>query len=151
MGGFADRVIVIGLLTGMLGLSSGALAVETRPEPITIDRVDVDAGDLEPDGQAPVSAHVVGGYGGCLRVVHEPQVSREGQMVTVALLSDVPVDRDVSCLQDIRTYDRTIDLGSFGTGSYTLLINDYTTTFTVPGEDVFIGPLWPTFDGLFRH
>ena len=151
MGGFADRVIVIGLLTGMLGLSSGALAVETRPEPITIDRVDVDAGDLEPDGQAPVSAHVVGGYGGCLRVVHEPQVSREGQMVTVALLSDVPVDRDVSSLQDIRTYDRTIDLGSFGTGSYTLLINDYTTTFTVPGEDVFIGPLWPTFDGLFRH
>ncbi len=151
MGRLADRVIVIGLLTGMLGLSSGALAVETRPEPITIDRVDVDAGDLEPDGQAPVSAHVVGGYGGCLRVVHEPQVSREGQMVTVALLSDVPVDRDVSSLQDIRTYDRTIDLGSFGTGSYTLLINDYTTTFTVPGEDVFIGPLWPTFDGLFRH
>ncbi|HEU4793779.1 MAG TPA: hypothetical protein VFS96_08985, partial [Nitrolancea sp.] len=79
------------------------------------------------------------------------QVSREGQMVTVALLSDVPVRRDVSCLADIRTYDRTIDLGSFGTGSYTLRVNDYTTTFTVPGEDVFTGPLWPTFDGLFRH
>lgn len=151
MGRLVDRVIVIGLmLTGMFSLSSGALAAETRPEPITMDRVAVLVGDLGPDGQASVSVHVVGRYGGCLREVHEPRVSREGQMVTVALLGDVPVGRGVVCPQDILTYDRTIDIGSFGIGSYTLLVNDYTRTFTVPDGDVYIGPLWPTFDGLFR-
>lgn len=142
---FGDIVIVIILLlVGMLGLACGALTAETRPEPIPIDRVDVRVGDLGPDGQAPVSAHIVGRYGGCQGVVHEPQVSREGQTVTAALLSDAPVRRDVSCPADIRTYDRTIDLGSFGPGSYTLRVNDYSTTFTVPGEangDVIFRPL----------
>lgn len=153
MGHFVERaVVIVLLLSGMLGLSSGALAAETRQSPIKIDRVDVQVGDLGAAETAPVKAHVVGYYGACSGPVHEPVVSRQGNAITVTILVEYTVEEDTSCIAVIRPYDRTIDLGSFGLGSYTFRVNDYTTTFTVPGgfdRDVIEWPLWPTFAGLF--
>lgn len=145
-------VVIVLLLSGILGLSSGALAAETQLVPIKIDRVDVQVGDLGADGRAPVKAHVVGYYGACSEPVQEPVVSWQGNTITVTILTEYTVEEDTSCIAVIRPYDRTIDLGSFGLGSYTLRVNDYTTTFTVPGEangDVIFRPLLQEFAAFF--
>ncbi len=149
---FGNQVIVIMLLLfALLGLASGALAAEIPQAPIAIDRVDPQVGALGLDGQAAVSAHVVGRYGACLRPVHEPVVSRQGQTVTVSILADNYSTPNASCPQDILTYDQTIDLGTFSLGSYNLRVNDYTTSFSVPGtlnNDVLLGQLWQQIAGL---
>lgn len=137
-------IVIILLLSGMLGLSDGALAAETRLVPIKIDRVDVQVGDLGDAETVPVKAHVVGYYGACSGPVHEPVVSQQGSTITVTILAEYTVEEGTSCIAAIRPYDRTIDLGSFDLGSYTLRVNDYSTTFTVPGEangDVIFRPL----------
>ncbi len=146
-------IVIILLLVGMLGLAScGALAAETQLAPIKIDRVEVQVGDLGADGTATVNAHVVGYYGACSGPVHEPVVSRQGSTITVTILTEYTVEEGTSCIAEIRPYDRTIDLGSFDLGSYTLRVNDHTTNFSVPGtlnSDVLLGQWWQQFAGLF--
>ncbi len=135
VGRLRDQVIVIMLvLFALLGLTScGALAAETQLAPIKIDRVDVQVGDLGTARTAPVKARVVGYYGACSRSVHEPVVSRRGSTIAVTIVVEYIIHKDSSCPAMIEPYDRTIDLGSFGPGSYTLRINDYTTTFAIAG------------------
>jgi hypothetical protein len=145
--------MVILLLLSMLGLTScGALAAETQLAPIKIDRVDVQVGDLGTARTTPVKARVVGYYGACSRSVHEPVVSRRGSTIAVTIVVEYIVQKDSSCPAMIEPYDRTIELGSFGPGSYTLRVNDYSTTFTVPGEangDVIFRPLLQEFVAFF--
>ncbi|CCF84200.1 hypothetical protein [Nitrolancea hollandica] len=150
---FGNQVIVIVLLLfALLGLASGVLAAGTQLAPIKIDRVEVQVGDLGVAGTAPVKAHVVGYYGACSGPVHEPVVSRQGNTITVTITVEYIVHKDSSCIAMIQPYDRTIDLGLFGTGAYTLHVNDYTTSVTVPGtlnSDVLLGRWWQQFAGLF--
>ncbi len=147
MGRLRDQVIVMMLvLVALLGLTScGVLAAETQQAPIKIDRVDVQVDDLGPDGQASVSVHVVGYYGVCSRSVHEPVVSRQGSTIAVTIVVEYIVHKDSSCPAMIEPYDRTIDLGPFGTGRYTLRVNDYSTTFTIAG-----GPEGDQVVGIIR-
>ncbi len=64
-------------------------------------------------------------------VARAPEISRNGNAVTVRILYDGPPGG--ICLTAGKSYEQDIDLGSFEAGIYTLRVNDYTTTLTVPG------------------
>lgn len=143
-------IVIMLLLLGMLGLASGALAAEIHQQTIGIIRVDPQVGGLGLDGQAPVSVHVVGALPCMNQVARTPEVSRNGNTVTVRILYDDPPGG--ICLTAEKSYEQDINLGSFELGSYTLRVNDYTTTFTVPGTlniDVLLGQWWQQFSGFF--
>ncbi len=147
------------LATALLALlvAFAGTAVLAVGDPIQIDRVTVQIGNVGADGRAPVTAHVEGSaFYGCDRVLHDPVVSRQGSEVTVQIWVErapPPSPGTVYCqgyaLQPVIS---DINLGSFELGIYTLRVNDYTTTFTVPGGaagEVIEWPLGPTFAGLF--
>ncbi|HEU4793604.1 MAG TPA: hypothetical protein VFS96_08095 [Nitrolancea sp.] len=132
-------------------------AVFAAGDPIQVDRVTVQVGNVGADGRAPVTAHVEGSAQyGCDRMLHDPVVSQQGSEVTIQIWVErapPPPPGTVYCAgYALQPVIRDINLGSFEIGSHTLKVNDYTTTFTVPGEangDVIEGPLWSFFARLF--
>ncbi len=98
--------------------------VLTRP--IQIDQVQVILAESHP---VQVSVHVTGYLSDSCTVAREPEVRRSGDTVTVTILGDRP--RLALCAQVILPYERTIPLGSFSPGSYTVRVNDVTRTFRV--------------------
>ncbi|CCF84204.1 S8 family serine peptidase [Nitrolancea hollandica] len=140
--------LIIALLTFLALLPGSTLAAEL----VSIDRVDVRVGDLGTDGRAPVSAHVEGiATVGCGRAVQEPVITRQGSTITVQIAIG-PSERTTTCLDVTGRYRWDLNLGRLEIGDYTLTVNDYTTTFTVPGKangDVIFRPLLQEFVAFF--
>lgn len=140
--------LIIALLAFLVLLPGSTLAAEL----VTIDQVDVRVGDLGADGMAPVSAHVEGvATVGCGRAVQDPVITRQGSTITVQI-GIGPSDRTTTCLDVTGRYRWDINFGRLEIGDYTLTVNDYTTTFTVPGDangDVIFRPLLQEFAVFF--
>ena len=92
-----------------------------------IDKIDVVIRESNPP---QVSAKVAAGLpNGCAKQ-HSHQLTRAGDTITISVLNLLP-DGDPICTAIYGTYLLTIDLGTdFAPGgSYTLKVNDKTTTF----------------------
>ncbi len=132
-------------------------AVLAAGDPIKIDRVTVQVGNVESDGRAPVTALVEGSASyGCDRVLHDPVVSRQGSDVTIQIWVEQappPPPGTVYCAgYTFQPVIRDINLGSLEVGIYTLRVNDFTMTFTVPGKangDVIFRRLLAAFAAFF--
>lgn len=59
----------------------------------------------------------------------EPEITRNGNTITIRIIGERPRDR--ACAQVIRDYQRNIALGALQSGDYVLHVNDVTTTFHI--------------------
>lgn len=134
-----------------------AMTVQADNGEIRIERATVQVGNLGSNGRTPVTAHVEGTTTHfCSAIFHDPEISRNGNTVTVLLVvENIPFSGPgphPACGTQTDSYNRDIDLGQFARGDYTLTVNDYTTTFTVPGEangDVILGRLLQEYAAFF--
>ncbi|CCF85541.1 hypothetical protein [Nitrolancea hollandica] len=133
----------------VLVLPASAFAADRSPDQVYIDRVDVTAGNTGPDGTAPVTAHVTGQVPICGPLKED--VSRQGSTVAVTIAPRPLEPGEVTCQAiGLRDYAKDFDLGRFEPGTYSLKVNDYTTSFTVGGAGrVMLGPLNGMLDRLF--
>lgn len=153
--------LVIAMLAVLLAFVGTAVLATENPiqeDLIDIDRVAVQVGNGGTDGRTAVTAHVEGSAQyGCDRVVHDPVVSQKGSEVTVQIWVEWAPSPPgtLHCTGYIlRPVIQDINLGSFETGSHNLRVNDYSTTFTVPGgpeEGVIECPLWSIFAWFFGN
>ncbi len=145
------------LLTLLVALL--AMTVQADNGDIRIERATVQVGNFGGNGRAPVTAHVEGTTTHfCNAIFHDPEISRNGNSVTVRLVvENVPFSGPgphPACGTMTAPYRQSIDLGAFATGDYTLTVNDYTTTFTVPGKangDVIYRRLLAAFAAFFGN
>ncbi len=101
-------------------------AGELLIRPVQVTGVDVRiAESYPPQGFAEVTG-VLGD--GCTEAL-EPLVQRDGDVITVTILSQRP--RDAVCTMIAREYRTTVPLGALEPGKqYTLRVNDYETVFS---------------------
>lgn len=113
--------------TARVGATTGTPpAGEMVIRPVQITGVDVRiAESYPPQGFAEVTG-VLGD--GCTEAL-EPTVQRDGDAITVTILSQRP--RDAVCTMIAREYRETVALGALEPGKqYTLRVNDYETVFS---------------------
>jgi len=92
-----------------------------------VEQVEVRVGEGTP---AAVTIEVQGALpDACAELAESPSVTVEGQRITVLLEWQRPRDR--LCAQVLRPFTRTIEVGSFAPGTYTLVVNDMETSFTI--------------------
>ena len=145
-----------GRLTGIIGtvvllvlvLPATVFAADRSPDNVYIDRVDVKVGTSGTDGASPATAHITGQVPICGPL--KEAVSRQGSTVTVTIAPRPLEPDEITCLAiGLRDYEKDFDLGRFEPGTYTLRVNDYTTTFTVGDTgNAILGPVGPTLTWL---
>lgn len=145
-----------GRLMGIIGtvallilvLPAAVFAADRSPDQVYIDRVDVKVGNTGPAGAAPVTAHVTGQVPICGPLSED--VSRQGATVTVTIAPRPLEPDEITCLAiGLRDYEKDFDLGRFKPGTYTLKVNDYTTTFTIgDAGNAILGPTGPMLTWL---
>jgi inhibitor of cysteine peptidase len=114
------------VLTGFACSTSGVTNPTTAVAPIQIDGVDVLLMESFP---VQVTAHVEGVVGDGCSTVLPLEMSRSGNLVTISILRERPVD--AVCTQIARLYDERIPLGTFASGEYVLRVNDVERSFRV--------------------
>jgi len=107
---------------GGAGEPSGNLEIK----PIQIESVDVRIAESYPP---QLFADVTGWVGDGCTVAREPEITREGNTITVTILSER--ERDAICTQILMGYQKSIALGSVEPGEWTVKVNDYVQTVTV--------------------
>ncbi|MCS7051538.1 MAG: hypothetical protein NZL87_07980 [Thermomicrobium sp.] len=65
----------------------------------------------------------------CSELASEPAITIVGHRITIMLEWERP--RELVCAQVLRPFSTAVDLGELQPGSYTLVVNDLETTFTV--------------------
>lgn len=98
--------------------------VETKP--IEIETVDIRIAESYPP---QLFAEVTGWVGDPCTVAREPEVTREGNTITVTILADR--DPDVICTMMLVGYQKNIALGSVEPGEWTVKVNDHVQTVNV--------------------
>ncbi len=92
-----------------------------------IEQVEVRVGDGRP---RQVVVDIQGALpDACAELIESPEVTVDGATVTVTLEWQRP--RGLMCAQVLRPFTTTVDLGELEPGTYTLVVNDLETTFTV--------------------
>jgi len=92
-----------------------------------IEQVEVRVGDERP---RQVVVDVQGALpDACAELVESPEVTFDGTKVTVTLQWQRP--RGLMCAQVLRPFTTSVDLGELEPGTYTLVVHDLETTFTV--------------------
>ena len=122
-----DGAVVTAVLDGiwdMLG-QHDAITIETAP----IEEVDIVVMESYPE---QIGIYIKGGLSDGCTTFHDLVVDRDGMTVTITVTTERPFG--ASCPAVYTTFEKNVNLGSdFERGAtYTLNVNDYTTTFTYP-------------------
>jgi len=98
--------------------------VEIKPAPI--DEVEVNFLKSNP---VQVSIHIIGGLSDGCTTFHDAVITREGNTINIEVMVQRP--KYMFCTAIYTTFEKDINLGSdfMITETYTLKVNDYTTTF----------------------
>ena len=97
--------------------------VEIRPAPI--DEVKV---NLLKSNPVQVAVYIKGGLPDGCTTFHDIETTRDGNTVNIKVTVQRP--RGVSCPAVYTNFEQYVNLGTdFAIGTYTLKVNDYTTTF----------------------
>lgn len=137
---YAETIVLGALEPGGYAISVNGFQTSARVEanagsppagemlirPVQVTGVDVRiAESFPPQGFAEVTG-VLGD--GCTEAL-EPTVQRDGDTITVTILSQRP--RDAICTMIAKEYRETVPLGSLEPGrQYTLRVSDYATVFS---------------------
>jgi hypothetical protein len=131
--------IVIALVTTAALLITGCPQEPATPppstEPVTeispapIHEVDVLFMESYP---VQVAVYIQGGLSDGCTEFHDAVATREGNTINIEATVERP--KDAECTQEYRYFEKNVGLGSdFTPGeTYTLNVNDYTTTFDMP-------------------
>lgn len=111
---------------GTSGGGSGEPSGNLEIKPIQIESVNVRIAESYPP---QLFAEVTGWVGDGCTVAREPEITREGNTITVTILGER--ERDAICTQILVGYQKNIALGSVEPGEWTVKVNDHVQTVDV--------------------